>query len=95
MINLKGYKLFYQESARKNLKNLDPQITLAIEEKLKDLVEGVEGLDIKKLKGFDHLTYRLRHGQYRIIYEVHNKEIIVLVVAIGHRQSIYKRYRSN
>lgn len=93
MINLKGYQLLYKESARKNLMDLDSQIALVIEKKLDTLITGAESLDIKKMKGFTTPTYRLRHGQYRIIYEIYNKEIIVLVVAVGHRQSIYKRYR--
>jgi mRNA interferase RelE/StbE len=35
--------------------------------------------------------WRVRTGDYRIIYEIHDGELLVLVVAIGHRRDIYRR----
>ena len=91
--NLKGYKLVLKESAQKDLGQIDPLIAHAIEKKLQALVLGATNLDIKKMADCAVPTYRLRHGDYRAIYEVYKNEIIVLVVRIGHRQSIYKRFR--
>ena len=42
----------------------------------------------KKLKGEE--AYRIRVGDYRIIYEIDNDKIIVTVVSVGHRKEIYK-----
>jgi len=50
------------------------------------------GEDIKKLKGYDEL-FRLRVGEYRIIYSVDNGKLIVCVVDAWNRGDIYKRYR--
>lgn len=48
-----------------------------------------KNLDIKKLKGYK-VRYRLRIWDYRIIYEVHNEELIVIVMEGGNRGDVYK-----
>lgn len=92
--NLKGYKLIFKESAKKELASLDPKIAISIENKLKALIKGDENLDVKKMQGFSEPTYRLSHGFYRAIYRIYNGEIIVLIIAIGHRKDIYKRFKN-
>jgi mRNA interferase RelE/StbE len=47
---------------------------------------------IKKIEGEDQL-YRLRMGDYRILYQVKGKVLLVLIVGIGHRREIYRRIR--
>jgi len=44
---------------------------------------------VKKLQGVEN-TYRLRVGNYRIIYRVLNEKVIIEVINIGHRQEVYK-----
>ncbi len=46
-------------------------------------------LDIKRLQGFDAI-YRLRIGQYRLIYEIVDEELLVIVLKIGPRGDVYK-----
>ena len=48
-----------------------------------------EGEDIKSLKGYEGIL-RLRVGAYRIIYEVDNNKLIVIVIDAGNRGQIYK-----
>jgi mRNA interferase RelE/StbE len=36
-------------------------------------------------------VYRLRVGDYRILYEVHDEQVLVLVLAMGHRREVYRR----
>ncbi len=43
----------------------------------------------QKLSGSDR--YRFRHGRYRIIYSVHDEELVVYVVKVGHRRDVYRR----
>ena len=45
---------------------------------------------VKKLKGFDH-RYRVRVGDCRIIYEVRDRMLLVLVLDVGDRKDIYRR----
>ena len=49
------------------------------------------GEDIKRLKGHSEL-FRLRVGDYRIIYAVNHGELVVYVIDAGNRGEIYKRY---
>ncbi len=44
---------------------------------------------VKKLTGLDNL-YRIRAGDYRIVYQIRDDRLIVLVVRIGHRKDVYR-----
>jgi mRNA interferase RelE/StbE len=46
--------------------------------------------NIRKLAGYED-RYRLRVGDYRIIYEVMDRQLIILIVGVGHRREIYRR----
>lgn len=43
--------------------------------------------DCKKLSG--RPAWRIRIGQYRVIYEVHDEQLLILVVTVGHRRDVY------
>ena len=43
----------------------------------------------KKLVGSDH-TYRIRIGDYRVVYDIHDDKLIVLVVRVRHRRDVYR-----
>ena len=45
--------------------------------------------DIKKLAGYSD-RYRLRVGDYRVIYEIVDEQLIILVVGVGHRRGAYR-----
>jgi mRNA interferase RelE/StbE len=45
--------------------------------------------DVKKLAGYED-RYRLRVGDYRVIYEVMDGQLVILVVGVGHRREIYR-----
>ena len=87
--HLKGYQLSYSNSAKKMLKKLDRALAKKVEEKLDDLVQGEENVDVKQLKAYSTPTYRLRIGDIRAIYEVYEHTIIVYVIKVGHRRDIY------
>jgi mRNA interferase RelE/StbE len=46
-------------------------------------------VNVKKLSGYDD-RYRLRAGDYRVIYEVVEGQLVILVVGVGHRREIYR-----
>lgn len=87
--NFKGYKVEFKKNAKKDFEKLPTKIATEIEKKLSHMVAGAENLNIKKLVGYTPPTHRLRVGDYRIIFEIHNKEIIILVINIAHRKDAY------
>ncbi|MEM9216250.1 MAG: type II toxin-antitoxin system RelE/ParE family toxin [Cyanobacteria bacterium P01_F01_bin.150] len=46
----------------------------------------------KKLKGKNKIYFRVRVGNYRIIYTVDDGVLLIVVVAVGHRKEIYKKF---
>lgn len=82
------WKIFYKERALKDLQKMPEawkqKLLIAIENLQTDPFQG------KKLQGQLSGIYSLRIWPYRILYEVYKKEIIIVVLHIGHRQGIYK-----
>jgi len=84
------YELKYRRQARNYLARLPYKIKLKIVGKLHEIKENPDdpNLDIDRLKG--GLGYRLRIGQYRIIYTRNDLELIIEVVKIRPRGDVYK-----
>ena len=85
------YQLKYRRQARNYLARLPFKIKSRIVNKLHQLKENPDNptLDVDKLKG--ETGYRLKVGQYRIIYTRLNDQLIIEVVRIRPRGDIYKR----
>jgi len=83
-----NFEIFLSNEAAKFLKNLDKEDKYRIIEKLKLLEKGPFSLPYKKIKGREN-TYRIRIGEFRVIYSTHGNEIRVL--KIGPRKGIYKK----
>ena len=85
------YQLKYRRPARNYLARLPIKIKSKIVDKLHEIKENPDdpNLDVDKIKGKS--GYRLRVGQYRIIYTRHRDELIIEVVKIRSRGDIYKR----
>lgn len=82
------YNIIIKKPAKKFIDKLpknDKQRIMDAIEKLPD------GDNIKKLKGHDDI-YRLRVGDFRILYTVNDNELIVVVIDAGNRGQIYNRY---
>jgi len=79
------YKIDWKENAIKDLKKLEASISNRIYKKVDELIENPLSKDIKKLKGMN--AFRLRVGDYRIIFEI--EKDIICVLKVGHRKNIY------
>lgn len=82
------YRIIIQKKAKKFIDKLPQNEKLRVVKAIESLPNGE---NVKKLKGYSDLL-RLRVGDYRIIYKVNNGELIVLVIDVGNRGEIYKRY---
>ncbi len=85
------YKLEFLKEAFEEFKNLDRSVQKIIKQKLEILSKDPELLknNIKPLKGKYKGLYRLRVGNYRIIYRLDKDRLIILIIRIGHRGEIY------
>ena len=80
------YTLKIKRSAQKSLAKISEPFQTRIIDRIYELANNPY-YNATKLVGRD--AYRIRVGNYRIIYEINNNELIVLVVSIGHRRDIY------
>ena len=81
------YELVYSPTALKQLEKLERAIRERIIIALERLRIKPESRDIKKLMGMP--GYRLRVGDYRVIFDLENDKLLILVLEIGHRRNIY------
>jgi mRNA interferase RelE/StbE len=84
-----SYQISITPAAQRQFKKL----TLAIQENLLALIEILSEdprpLGCKKLKGRKN-QYRVRSGDYRIIYSVEDASLVVEVIKVGHRRDVYE-----
>lgn len=83
-----GYKVLLTRNAEKQLDKIDTSQLGPIVIALKQLETDPRPNGCKKLKGRN--GYRVRAGNYRIIYEIFDAVLIIEVIAIGHRKDIYR-----
>jgi len=81
------YKLFIEKSVFKLLKNIPERDYKRIIASISTLANNPRPPGCKKLKG--RPGYRIREGNYRIIYEINDKILTVTVIGAGDRKEIY------
>jgi mRNA interferase RelE/StbE len=82
------YTVLVLPSAQKQLSKLPNAMASRIEDKLLELEGDPRPPGCKKLRGRD--AWRIRIGDYRAIYEIHDGKLIVTVITIGHRREVYE-----
>ena len=82
------YRIQFKSSVAKDLRNFPKKDVKKILGKIDALAENPRPPGVKKLSGSDY--YRVRQGMYRIVYEVVDDTLIVYVIKVAHRSSIYR-----
>ena len=82
------YQVILQRPAEKELDALQEAVHKRIVIRLLALEENPRPTGVKKLQGQE--SYRLRVGDYRILYTIDDKSKKIFVVAIGHRSEVYR-----
>jgi mRNA interferase RelE/StbE len=83
-----GYKIFIKPSAAKELEVVPRKDRLRIIEKVQSLSSNPRPQGCEKLSGEE--KYRIRQGDYRILYSIQDEAVIVTIVKVGHRREIYR-----
>ena len=86
------YRLIITEQAKRRLRRLDIAIRTRIEARINALADNPHPPGSLKITGASENSYRIRIGDYRVIYEIHNETITVMVTDAGHRRDIYRHF---
>ncbi len=85
-----SYRIELSKRAERVLENLPARVQSR-------LIQGIDGLaddprprGVEKLRG-EQNAYRIRVGDYRILYEVHDQVLLILILRAGHRREVYRR----
>jgi len=88
------YKLILKRSAAKNVDQIDRRADRErIVRRIQALVENPRPSGCEKLEGFE-LTYRIRQGDYRIVYDINDDAATIVVLRVRHRKDVYRRGRA-
>lgn len=83
------YRFAYLDSVEKDLKKLDKSTVNKILARIENyLVQDPKGLG-KQLKGEFEGYWRYRWGDYRVIYRIAEREILIIILRISHRKEVY------
>lgn len=82
------FEVLLKDSVKKDLRNVPAHHAARILAKLASLKDDPRPHGCEKLSGQER--YRVRQGDYRIIYEVADKVLLVFVVKVGHRRDVYR-----
>lgn len=83
------YKIIYDIDLEKALKKIPKCDVLAIVDRIEELAKDPRAIASIKLTGRD--AYRLRVGNYRIIYRIQDKQLLIVIIDVDGRADIYKR----
>lgn len=85
-----SFKIELKNSTEHDLKKINKQYISKIIEAIESLVENPFPVQSKKLKGSES-SYRLRVGDYRVIYQVDHVNNAIVIYHVRHRKDVYKR----
>jgi len=83
------YRIEVLPKAKRQLKAIPREMQTLLKDKIRNLSENPRPPRVKKLSGEENL-YRIRIRNYRVIYQIQDDVLLILVVAIGHRRDIYR-----
>ena len=86
------FRVVLSDQARKQLKKLDRHVSSLILGWIRKNLEGCENPRSlgKALTADKAGAWRYRVGDYRIICEIHDNEVVILVLSVGHRREVYR-----
>jgi mRNA interferase RelE/StbE len=88
-----AYAIEITRPALRQMKKLDPRIRERLSRRIDQLAEEPLPPGAVQLKATSPPLYRVREGDYRIVYRIEQERLTVLVVRIGHRSEVYRQRR--
>ncbi|OUC15793.1 MAG: addiction module antitoxin [Alkalinema sp. CACIAM 70d] len=84
------YQVTVPKAVQKQIDALPLEILDRVAEIIQDLAENPRPNGVTKLKGSDR-TYRLRVNDYRIVYDIYDKELVIVLIRCQHRREVYRK----
>lgn len=84
-----AYRVEFTTAAAKEIRKLDPQIRRRILAGVAELGRQPRPQGVRKLSGYDN-AWPVRIGDYRVLYEVIDDQVLVTVVRVAHRRDVYE-----
>lgn len=89
-----AYSIGFTPAAEHQIKTLPKPIQAQIVRRIETLHDNPRPDGVTKLKDADGLYYRIRQGNYRILYTVQDKKLTIIIVKVGDRKEVYRRLPS-
>ncbi len=83
------YSVEFRPSVKKDIKHIPKKDLIKIKNKIDEISMNLPEATTTQMRGNTNF-HRVRCGNYRIIYEIHENRLIILVVKIGHRKDVYR-----
>ena len=84
------YKIIFAKGAQKALLRLPKNMAVLVRQKLEQLAVDPYAPNMNAMKLQNRSGYRLRIGDWRVIYEIQNDELVILVLKIAQRGEVYR-----
>lgn len=85
-----GYDVQFLPAALKDFRKLPRKVQILLSAKVDALAEAPRTPEAKKLQGPGDL-WRIREGDYRLMYQIRDAALLVLVIRTGHRREVYRQ----
>ncbi len=85
------YRVEMAETARRDFRALEHAMQGRVAAAVNALADTPRPPGCKRMRGKSPDVWRIRVGDYRVVYEIRDNVLLVLVVAIGHRREVYRR----
>lgn len=84
-----NYSIEVSSTAEKQLRKLSQKDQISVLKRIQELSSEPRPNRSRKLRGQDNI-YRVRVGNYRILYSIENKLLIIIILKVGHRRDVYR-----
>lgn len=84
-----SYQIEFKPSASKELEKLPRQMVVRVVAAIRGLADNPYPSGVKKLSGFDR-TFRIRVGDYRVLYDIYENRLVIEIIRIRHRKDVYR-----
>jgi mRNA interferase RelE/StbE len=84
-----NYSIEVSATAEKQLRKLSQKDRISVLKRIQELSGEPRPNHSRKLRGQDNI-YRVRVGNYRILYSIENKHLTIIILKVGHRRDVYR-----